>query len=74
MTGGELLALIQQHNLDWSISAEEGQKIIQNRVLSNLLPDIEITLDENDEEVINEVPITDCTDRLCVVAGHNWKY
>lgn len=63
---GDLQSMIATQNLDWTISAFEGEAVVQNRVLSHLLPDI----DEDD----NEVPITDCTGRLPIIAGHKWTY
>ena len=63
---GDLQSMISTHSLDWSISVFEGRKVVQNRVLSHLVPDY----DENGDPV----PITDCTDRLNLVAGHTWTY
>lgn len=63
---GDLTSMIATHNLDWTVSAFEGQTIVQNRVLSHLLPDV--------DEDGNETPITDCTDRLTIIAGHKWTY
>ncbi len=57
-------------DLDWSISAFEGDAVIQNRVLSHLLPDYVFGEDGEPEEV----PITDCTGRLSTLAGRDWTY
>ena len=54
----------------WTVAAFEGENIVQRRVLDHLLPDyIE---DENGDLV--ETPITDCTGRLCTIAGRDWSY
>jgi len=66
VTRAILSTLITNNNLGWGIAAFEGRAIIQNRVLSHLLPDVD------DQGV--ETPITDCTGRLNTVAGHNWSY
>ena len=58
----------------WTIAGFEGNAIIQSRVLDHLLPDIEITQDENGDDVVTEVPITDCTGRLPTLFGRSWKY
>ena len=58
------------NDVDWTIAGFEGQGIIQNRVLSHLLPLVEY--DEDNEPV--EVPITDCTGRLATLAGRDWTY
>lgn len=63
---GDLTSFIATHELDWTVSAFEGEKIIQNRVLSHLLPDV--------DDLGNDVPILDCTDRLNTIAGHKWTY
>ena len=71
---GDLSSLIATHSLDWTIAAFEGQKIVQNRVLSHLNPDYDTSYDEDGDEVMTEVPITDCTGRLNKIAGHEWTY
>ena len=63
---GDLTSLVVLNSLDWTISAFEKEKIIQNRVLSHLLPDV-------DEEGV-ETPITDCTGRLSTISGKAWNY
>ena len=63
---GDLQSLIATHSLGWTIAAFEGRNIVQNRLLSHLLPDV--------DEDGNETPITDCTNRLTVIAGHKWAY
>ena len=67
---GDLQSLIATNGLDWTVSAFEGNAVIQNRVLSHLLPDIEYDEDENPVEV----PITDCTGRLSSIAGKQWQW
>lgn len=67
---GDLTSLIATNGFDWTVSTFEKEKVIQNRVLSHLLPDIEI--DEFD--VVTEVPITDCTGRLSTISGKSWAY
>ena len=58
----------------WTVAGFEGESIVQSRVLDHLLPNIEITQDENGDDVVTEVPVTDCTGRLCTLAGRNWTY
>ena len=70
----DLQSMIATHNLDWTISGFEGKKIVKNRILSHLLPDVVITEDEQGNEVITEVPVTDITNRLPAISGKNWEY
>lgn len=58
----------------WTVAGFEGESIVQNRVLDHLLPDVVITQDDNGDDVVTEVPITDCTGRLCTIAGRDWTY